>query len=87
VLSGQATVTGRRGAAILKQGQGTMLFSDGRPQRPAGWPTGRMKRAVASITFGELLGDLKPRLFRRELASGGIACFDRGFTCHLACRD
>jgi hypothetical protein len=52
VLSGEVTVTGRRGTVILKQGQGTMLFGDGRPQRAAAWPAGRMKRAVASITFG-----------------------------------
>ena len=37
----------------LKQGQGTMLFGDGKPQRAAAWPARRMKRAVASITFGK----------------------------------
>ena len=52
VLSGEVTVTGRRGTVTLKQGQGTMLFGDGKPQRAAAWPAGRMKRAVASITFG-----------------------------------
>jgi hypothetical protein len=52
VLSGEATVTGRRGTVTLKQGQGTMLFGDGKPRRAAAWPAGRMKRAVASITFG-----------------------------------
>jgi hypothetical protein len=52
VLSGEVTVTGRRGTVTLKQGQGTMLFADGKPQRAAAWPAGRMKRAVASITFG-----------------------------------
>jgi hypothetical protein len=52
VLSGEVTVTGRRGTVTLKQGQGTMLFGEGRPQRAAAWPAGRMKRAVASITFG-----------------------------------
>jgi hypothetical protein len=52
VLSGEVTVTGRRGTVTLKQGQGTMLFRDGKPQRAAAWPAGRMKRAVASITFG-----------------------------------
>jgi hypothetical protein len=54
VLSGEATVTGRRGTVTLKQGQGTMLFGDGKPRRAAAWPAGRMKRAVASITFGKL---------------------------------
>src|ERR1700727_425593 len=52
VLSGEVTVTGRRGTVTLKQGQGTMFFGDGKPQRAAAWPAGRMKRAVASITFG-----------------------------------
>jgi hypothetical protein len=51
VLSGEVTVTGRRGTVTLKQGQGTMLFNDGKPQRAAAWPASRMKRAVASITF------------------------------------
>jgi hypothetical protein len=53
VLSGEVTVTGRRGTVTLKQGQGTMLFRDGKPQRAAPWPVGRMRRAVASITFGK----------------------------------
>jgi hypothetical protein len=56
VLSGEATVTGRRGTVTLKQGQGTMIFGDGKPNRAAPWPAGRMKRAVASITFGSLPG-------------------------------
>jgi hypothetical protein len=41
VLSGEVTVTGRRGTVTLKQGQGTMLFRDGKPQRAAPWPAGR----------------------------------------------
>jgi hypothetical protein len=52
VLNGEVTVTGRRGTVTLKQGQGTMRLGDGKPQRAAAWPAGRMKRAVASITFG-----------------------------------
>jgi hypothetical protein len=52
VLTGEVTVSGRRGTVTLKQGQGTMLFGDGKPHRAAAWPAGRMKRAVASITFG-----------------------------------
>jgi hypothetical protein len=43
VLNGEVTVTGRSGKVALKQGQGTMLFNDGK----AAWPAGRMKRAVA----------------------------------------
>jgi hypothetical protein len=53
VLSGKVTVTARRGTVTLKQGQGTMFIGDGKPQRAAAWPAGRMKRAVASITFGK----------------------------------
>jgi hypothetical protein len=53
VLNGQVTVTGRRGTVTLKQGQGTMVFGHGKPQRAAAWPADRMKRAVASITFGK----------------------------------
>jgi hypothetical protein len=53
VLSGEVTVTARKGTVTLKQGQGTMLIGDGKPQRAAAWPADRMKRAVASITFGK----------------------------------
>ena len=52
MLSGEATVMGRRGTVTLEQGQGTMFFGDGKPRRAAAWPAGRMKHAVASITFG-----------------------------------
>ena len=52
VLDGEVVVTGRRGTVTLKQGQGTMLFGDGKPQRAAVWPARRVKRAVASTTFG-----------------------------------
>jgi hypothetical protein len=38
-----------------------MLFGDGKPQRAAAWSAGRMRRAVASISFVKLPGDLKPR--------------------------
>jgi hypothetical protein len=53
LLSGEVTVTGKRGIVTLKQDQGTMLFGDGKPQQAAAWPAGRMRRAVASITFGQ----------------------------------
>ena len=59
-LSGEATVTGKSGTVRLKQGQGTMLFGHGRPLRAAAWSAGRMRRAVASITFGKPPGELKP---------------------------
>jgi hypothetical protein len=47
-----------------------MLFGDGKPQRAAGWPAGRMKRVVASISFGRPPGGLKPRITRQHLAEG-----------------
>jgi hypothetical protein len=47
VLSGEATVTGRGGTVTLKQGEGTMLFAEGKTRRAAAWPANRMKRAVA----------------------------------------
>ena len=56
VLNGEVTVTGRRGTVTLRQGQGTMLFGDGKPRRAAPWPAGRLKRAVASISFRNPLG-------------------------------
>src|ERR1700722_12737028 len=40
VLSGEVTVTGRRGIVTLKQGQGAMLFGDGKPRPAAAWPGG-----------------------------------------------
>jgi hypothetical protein len=61
VSTEEATLSGRKGTVTLKQGQGTMLFGDGKPQRAAAWPAGRMKRAIASITFGKRPGDLRPR--------------------------
>jgi hypothetical protein len=63
VLNAEVTVTGRRGTVTLKQGQGTMLFGDGKPQRAAAWPAGRMKRAAGS-TVGEALGLVLPSLLR-----------------------
>ena len=50
-LSGEVTVTGRRGTVVLKQGQGTMLFADGRPRPAVTWPGEKVKRAVATIAF------------------------------------
>ncbi len=52
-LSGEVTVTGKRGTVTPKQGQGTMLFADGKPRRAAAWRAARLKRAIASITFGK----------------------------------
>jgi len=52
VLNGEVTVTTRTGTVVLRQGQGTMVFGQGRPQSPRAWPADRMRRAVASITIG-----------------------------------
>ena len=51
-LSGVVTVTGRNGTVTLRQGQGTMLYGDGRPRPVVGWPAGKVRRAIATITFG-----------------------------------
>ena len=37
---------------ILRQGQGTMLYRDGRSRSVVVWPAGKVKRAIATITFG-----------------------------------
>ena len=55
-LSGEVTVTGRRGTVTLRQGQGTMLYADGRPRPVVVWPAGKVKRAIATITFGNPTG-------------------------------
>ncbi|MBV8439184.1 MAG: FecR domain-containing protein, partial [Hyphomicrobiales bacterium] len=55
-LSGEVTVTGRRGTVALKQGEGTMLFADGKPRRVVQWPTDKVKRALATISFGNRPG-------------------------------
>src|SRR5271166_185818 len=51
-LSGEVTVTGRRGTVTLKQGEGTMLFADGKPRRVVTWPGAKVQRAIATIAFG-----------------------------------
>jgi FecR protein len=55
-LRGTTVWGGPIDTVTLKQGQGTMIFGDGKPRRAAPWPASRMKRAVASITFGSLPG-------------------------------
>ena len=51
VLSGEVTVTGRRGTVTLKQGQGTMLFGDGKlPWEPAAF------RAAERHYWGSMWG-------------------------------
>ena len=50
-LSGEVTVTGRRGTVTLKQGEGTMLFADGRPRAVVRWPAAKVDRAIAKVAF------------------------------------
>lgn len=50
-LNGQVAVTGRRGTVTLKQGEGTMIYADGRPRPVVTWPAGKVKRAIATISF------------------------------------
>jgi len=50
-LSGEVTVSGRRGAVTLKKGEGTMIFADGRPRRVVAWPDEKVRRALATIAF------------------------------------
>jgi hypothetical protein len=51
-LSGEVTVTGRRGTVTLKQGEGTMLFADGKPGKAVTWPEAKVNRALATVAFG-----------------------------------
>jgi len=53
VLSGEVTVKTRHGTVTLREGQGTMVFGL-KPGKPAPWPADRVKRAVASISFGNV---------------------------------
>jgi hypothetical protein len=55
VLSGEVSLTTRTGTVVLRQGQGTMVFGQGRPQAAAPWPEDRMKRAVGSVSFAPAL--------------------------------
>ena len=50
-LSGEVTVTGRRGTVRLRPGEGTMLFKDGKPRPVVKWPAEKVNRAVATIAF------------------------------------
>jgi hypothetical protein len=55
-LSGEVTVTGRRGTVALKQGEGTMIFADGKPRPVVEWPADKLRRALATIAFGNAPG-------------------------------
>jgi hypothetical protein len=50
-LSGEVTVTGRRGGVLLRPGEGTMLFADGKPRPVVRWPREKVDRAMATIAF------------------------------------
>jgi hypothetical protein len=51
-LSGEVIVSGSRGSVALKQGEGTMIFADGKPRRVVKWPADKVRRAIATIAFG-----------------------------------
>ena len=51
VLNGEVTVTGKRGRVTLRQGQGTMLFASGKPQRATAWRAAKVDRAIATVSF------------------------------------
>jgi hypothetical protein len=53
VLKGEVQVKTSRGTVDLKEGDGTMIFGRGAPQKAAPWPDDRTKRAVATISFNQ----------------------------------
>ena len=59
VLSGQVDVKTKHGLVALHAGEGTMIYAKSPPMAAHAWPEGRTKRAVSTITFGEV--DPPPR--------------------------
>jgi len=53
VLKGEVWVKTPRGAVDLKEGNGTMIFGKKAPMKAAAWPTDRVNRAVATISFAQ----------------------------------
>lgn len=51
VLSGEVTVTTKKGTVTLQKGQGTMVYGGKEPTEAAPWPDDRAKRAVATVSF------------------------------------
>lgn len=51
VLSGEVSLTTKRGTVMMHKGQGTMVYNGKSPADAAPWPDDRTKRAVASISF------------------------------------
>lgn len=51
VLKGEVRVATPRGAVTLREGQGTMVRAQQAPSAAGPWPEGRVKRAVATISF------------------------------------
>lgn len=51
VLKGEVVVATPRGAVTLRDGQGTMVRAQQAPSAAGPWPEGRVKRAVATISF------------------------------------
>lgn len=49
-------MTGRRGTVTLSEGEGTMLFADGKPRPVVRWPADKVNRALAAIAFANPSG-------------------------------
>ena len=55
-LRGEVTVTGRKGTVALSEGEGTMIFADGKPRPVVKWPPDKVNRALAAVGFGNASG-------------------------------
>lgn len=51
VLSGEVSLTTPRGTVLMHKGQGTMVYDGMAPSGAAPWPTDRVERAVATVSF------------------------------------
>ena len=51
VLSGEVSLKTPHGEVLMQKGQGTMVYGDRSPTAAAPWPTDRVTRAVATISF------------------------------------
>lgn len=53
VLDGEVEVRTKRGAVLLKKGQGTMVYDGKAPAQAGAWPEDRTNRAVQTISFAK----------------------------------
>ncbi len=51
VLDGEVEVKTKRGAVLLRKGEGTMVYAGKKPMQAGAWPENRTKRAVQTISF------------------------------------